>query len=77
MVEPSGSPSFPTCPPSERLLEESFSELPESLEDQGVEPGVILSIQPLSSRPLPTLDTGSLTNFVPESPGNPIQTPES
>ena len=76
MAEPTGSPSSSSSPLSERLSEEHFLELPQSLEDQGVELGIVLSIQPLSSRPPPS-DTGSLSNIGPESPNNPIQTPES
>ena len=59
MVEPIGSPSSSSSPLSERLSEEPFPELLESLEDQGVELRIILSIQPLSSHPPPTSDTGS------------------
>lgn len=77
MVEPSGSPSSYSSPLSERLSEEPFPELPQSLEDQGVELGIVLSIQTLSSHPSPTSDTRSCADFGPESPDNPVQTPES
>lgn len=77
MVEPSISPSSFSSPPSEILYEEPFPQLPESLEDQGVELEIILSIQPLSSHPLPTSDTGSLADIRPESLDNPVQTPKS
>ena len=77
VVEPSGSPSSYSSPLSERLPEDPFLELLKSLKDQSVELGIILSIQPFSSCPLPTSDTGSVVDFFPESPNNPIQTPES
>ena len=47
MAEPFGSPSSSYSPLSERFSEEPFPELPESLEDQGVELGIVLRIQPL------------------------------
>ena len=77
MVEPSGSPSSSSSPPPERLSEELFPELLESLEDQGVELGIVFSIQPLSSFPPPTSDIGSLADLGPKSPDKPIQTLES
>lgn len=76
MVEPSDSPSSTSSPPSKIFLEEDFPKLPESLEDQGVELGIILSIQPLSSCPLPTSNTRSPADFGLESLDNPIQTLE-
>jgi len=75
--EPSSSPSSSSSPPSERLSEESFPELPKSLEDQGFELGIVLSIQPLSSHPLPTFDIGSSVDLGSKSPDNPVQTPEN
>ena len=57
------------------MFEESFPELPESLEDQGVELRIVLRIQPLSSRPPPAFDTGSSIDLGLESLDNPIQTP--
>ena len=72
MAKPSGSPNSSTSPPSERLFKEMFPELPASLEDQDVELTIVLSIQPLSSRPLPTFDTGSFVDLGPESLDNPI-----
>ena len=72
MVEPSGSPSSSSSPLSERSSEELFPELPQTLEDQGVEIGIFLSIQPLTSHPPPPSDTGSLSDIGPESPDNPI-----
>lgn len=77
MAEPYGSPSSSSSPPSVILFEESFPELLESLEDQGVELEIFLSIQHLSSRPQPTFDTGSSTDLGPESPDNPVQTLEN
>ena len=71
MVEPSGLPHSTSSPPSGRSSEENFPELLQSLEDQGVELGIVLSIQPLSSR-LPPSDTGSPYESGPESPDNPI-----
>ena len=77
MAEPSGSPSSSSTPPSERSSEEPLPELSQSLEDQGVELGIVLSIQPLSSCPPPPSDTGSLTNIGLESLDNLIQTLKS
>ena len=77
MAEPSSLPHSPSSPPSERSSGEDFPELPSSLKDRGVELGIVLSIQPLSSRPPATLDTGSSTDISPESSDNPVQTPES
>jgi len=77
VVEPSGSHNSSSSPPCERLSEEPFLELPESLEDQDVELAIVLRIQPLSSHPLPTFDTGSSTDPYLESPDNPVQTPEN
>ena len=76
MAEPSSSPSSSSSPASERLSVDPFLELLESLEDQGVELGTVLSIQTLSSRPLPTFDTGSTAELGPESQDNPVQTPK-
>jgi len=76
VVEPSSSPSSSSSPLSKGLLQEPFHELPESLENQGVEIIIVLSIQLFSSRPLPTSDTGSPTDFGPKSLDNPIQTPK-
>lgn len=76
MAKPTSSPSSSSCPLSERLSEEPFPKLSKSLEDQGVELGIVLSIQPFSPRP-PPLDTGSLSDINLESSANPIQTPES
>lgn len=77
MAKQSCSPSSSFSPSFEKLFEGPFPELLESLEDQGVELGIFLSIQPLSSCPPPTLDTGSPADFGPESPDNHIQTPKS
>ena len=77
MVEPLGFPSSSSSPLSERSSEEPFPKLPQSLEDQGVELGIVLSIQPLSSHPPLPLDTRSLSDIGPESLDNPIQTPKS
>ena len=71
MVEPTGSPSSSSSPLSERLSMEPFLEVPQSLEDQGVELGIVLSLQPLSSHP-PPLDTQSLSDIGLESLDNPI-----
>ena len=76
MVEPTGLPSSSSSPLSERLSKEPFPEFPQSLEDQGVELVIFLSIQPFSSHPPPS-DTGSLSDIGPKSLDNPIQTPES
>lgn len=59
------------------MSEDPFPELLESLDDQGVELRIVLSIQPLSSCPLPTFDTGSSTNLGLESLDNLVQTPDS
>jgi len=77
VVEPSGSPSSSSSPLSERSFEESFPEFPQSLEDQGVELGIVLSIQTFSSHPPPPSDIGSLSDIGLESLDNLIQTPES
>jgi len=77
VAEPFGSPSSSSSPPSERLPEEPFPELLKSLEDQGVELGIVMSIQPLSSRPPPTSYSRSPADFGLESLDNPIQTPKS
>ena len=77
MVEQSGSPSTSSSPPPEILSEEPFPELLQSLEHQGVELGVIMSIETLSSRPPPLSDIGSLFDIGPKSLDNPIQTTES
>ena len=77
MVEPFGSPSSSSSPSSERLFEEPFPELPESLKDQYVELAIFLSIQPLSSHPPSTFDNGSSADLGPEYLDNPIQTPEN
>jgi len=77
VAKPFGSPSSSSSPPSERLSVEPFPELLESLEDQGVELRIILSIQPFPSHPLPISNIGSPANFGPESLDNPIQTLES
>ena len=77
MVEPSGSPSSSSSPLFERLSEEPFLEFLQSLEDQGVELGIFLSIQPLSSRPPPPSDIGSFSYIGLESFDNPIQTAKS
>ena len=76
MVEPFGSPSSSSSPPFE-ILPESFHELLESLKDQGVEIGIVMSIQPLSLLPLPSLETRSSANLGPNSLENLIQTPKS
>ncbi len=65
MAEPSNSPNSSSSPPSERLSEEFFPELSESLEDQNVELAIFLSVQPLSSCPPPTFDTGSHVDLGP------------
>ena len=62
---------------SERLPKELSLELPVSLEDQGVELRIVLSIQPLTSHPLPTSDTGSPVELGPKSLDNPVQTLKS
>jgi len=77
LVEPSGSPNSSSSPLSERLFEKPFPELPESLEDQNVELAIVLSVQPLSSRPPPTFDTGSFVDLGLESLDNPVQTPNN
>lgn len=77
MDEPSSSPSSSSSLPSERLSEEPFPELPELDEDQVVEFGIFMSIQPLSFCPPPPSDTRSLSDIGLESPDNPIQTLES
>ena len=77
MAEPSNSPNSSSSPPFERLSEEPFLELPKSLEDQDVELAIFLSIQPLSSHPPPTFDTGSFTDLGSESPDNLVQTLEN
>lgn len=77
MAEPSSAPSSSSSPPSERLSEDPLPILLESLEHQGFEIRTVLSIQPLSSLPPPTSDTGSPTDIGPKSLDNPVQTPES
>ncbi len=72
MDEPPGSPSSSSSPPSERLFEEPFPKLPQSLEDQGVDLGIVLRIQPLSYRPPPPSDTRSILDIGPVSLYNPI-----
>jgi len=74
MAEPSGSPNSSSSPLAKRLSEEPFPKLSESLEDKNVERAIILSVQPLSSHPLPTFDSRSSTNISRESPDNPVQT---
>lgn len=77
MAKPSHSRSSSSSPLFEILYEESFPELPESLEDRCVELEIVLRSQPLSSRPLPTFDTGSSGDLGLESPNNPVQTLEN
>ena len=77
MAEPSGSPNSSSSPPSERLFEKLFCELLESLRDQNVELIIVLSVQPLSSRPPPTFDTESLAELGPKSLDNPVRTPKN
>lgn len=77
MVEPSSSPSSSSSPLSERLSEEPFPELPESLEDQGVELRIVLSSQPLASCPPPAFGIGLSADFGLGSLDNPIQTPKN
>lgn len=77
MAEPSGSPISSYSPPSERLSKELFPELPKSLEDQNIELAIFLSVQPLSSRPPPTFNSGSSTDLGPESPDNLVRTPKN
>lgn len=77
MVEPSGSPNSSSSPPSERLSEEPFPELLESLKDQNIELAIVLSVQQLSSRPPPTFNIGSPAYIGPKSLDNPIRTPEN
>ena len=72
MAKPFGSPSSYSSPLYSRLSEEPFPELPESLEDQAIELKIILRIQPLSSHPSPTSDTGSPADIGPESLNNPV-----
>ena len=62
---------------SERLFKEPFPELPPPLEDQGVELGIFLRTQNVSSRRPPPSDTGKLSDIGPEYLNNPIETPES
>ena len=76
MAEPTSSPRSYASPLSEIFSEEPFPELLQSLEDQGVELGIVLSIQCLSSHPPPS-NTGSLSDISPKSVDNLIQTPES
>jgi len=73
MVEPSSLPHSSSSPPSGRSSRETFPELSQSLEDQGVELGIILSIQPLSSHAPPS-DTGSPYESSSKSHHNTIQT---
>ena len=77
MVEPSGSPISSSSPLSERLSEDPLPELLEPFEDQNVELTIVLSVQPLSSHPPPTFDSGSSIDLGPESLENPVQTLES
>ena len=72
MAKPSGSPNSSSSPPSERLFEELFPKLLESLEHQGVELEIVLSIQTLSFHPPPTFDIRSSIDIGPESPHNPV-----
>lgn len=74
MVEPSSSPYSSSSPLSKRLSEEPFPKLSESLEDQNVELTIVLSVQPLSSHPPPTFDTGSPVDLGLQSPDNPVRT---
>ena len=55
MVEPLSSPqSFPSLFNTEGSSQGVHLDLPQSLEDQCFELGIILSIQPMSSRPPPS-----------------------
>ena len=77
MDEPSGSPISSSSPASERLSEEPLPKLSEPQEDQNVEFMIVLSVQPLSSRPPPTFDSRSSVDLDPESLNNLVQTPEN
>ena len=78
MAEPlSPSHISPSLSDNEGSSQGVHPKLPQSLEDQGVELGIVLSIQPLSYRPRPTSDTRSPVDIGPESPNNPVQTPKS
>jgi len=77
MAEASGSPNSSSSPLSEILFEESFPKLLESLGDKNVELTIVLSVQPLSSRPPPTFCSGSSDDLGLESPENLIRTPEN
>ena len=72
MAKQTGLPSSSSSPLSKRLSKKPFPELPQSIEDQGIELGIVLSIQPLSSHPPHPLDTGSISKIGPKSPDNPI-----
>jgi len=72
VAEPSGSPISSSSPPFERLSKEPLLELSKPLEDQNVELAIVLSVQPLSSHPPPTFDSGSSVGLDPESQDNPI-----
>lgn len=77
MAKPSGSPNSSSSPLSERLSKELFPKLLESLEDQNVELAIVLSVQPLLSRPPPTFDSGSPADLGLESLDKPVRTPEN
>lgn len=76
MVEPSGLSRSSSSPPSGRSSRETFPKILQSLENQGVELWIVLSIQPLSSH-LPPSEYRSPYESSLESPDNPIQTLES
>lgn len=72
MAEAFGSPIFSSSHPSERSSEEPLPELLEPFEDQNFELAIVLSVQPLSSRPPPTFVSWSSVGFDLESPDNPV-----
>ena len=74
MAKPSGSPNSSSSPLSKRLSEEP---LPKLSEDQNFELASVLSVQPLSSHPPPTFDSGSSVGLDPESLDNLVQTPKN
>lgn len=74
MAKPSSSPISSSSPLSGRLPEEPLPELSEPFEDQNVELTIVLSIQPLSSCPPPTFDSGSSTGLHLETLDNPVRT---
>lgn len=77
MAEPlSPNHSSPSLFDTEGSSQGVHLELRQSLEDQGLELGIVLSIQPFSSR-LPPSDSWSPQEYDLDSSDNPIQTPKS